>query len=103
MATTMKKRAAKHNRTPSRTRRLLVSGLLLGATLLVAGTAYFTWHRGTPSRQIASEVAIIEPPTLELEGVDPAVVRAIETARAAVKQSPRSGQAWGQLGKVLLA
>ncbi len=103
MTTTMKKRAAKHNGIPSRGRWQLVSGLLLGAALLAAGTAWFIWHRGTSSHRDTNEVAILSPPALELDGVDPAVVRAIETARGTVNHSPRSTQAWGHLGKVLLA
>jgi tetratricopeptide (TPR) repeat protein len=47
-------------------------------------------------------VAIIEPPDVELTGIDPAVVRAIEKGRSAVKESPRSAPAWGLLGKTLL-
>src|SRR5207249_1129375 len=53
--------------------------------------------------QTPQDVAVIAPPVLELGGVDTAVARAIEAARAAVQQSPRSAQSWGQLGKVLLA
>ena len=48
------------------------------------------------------EVALISPPAVDLSGVDPAIVRAIETARVSVTNSPRSLQAWGQLGKTLL-
>src|SRR5262249_44636533 len=36
-------------------------------------------------------------------GVDPAVVKAVEAARAEVRQSPRSAAAWGRLGMVLAA
>jgi tetratricopeptide (TPR) repeat protein len=44
----------------------------------------------------------MEPPSLDPTGVDPAIVRAIERARAEVRQTPDSAQAWGRLGMVLL-
>jgi tetratricopeptide (TPR) repeat protein len=44
-----------------------------------------------------------ELPDLPLAGKDPAIVRAVERARTAVVQAPRSGAAWGQLGMVLAA
>jgi tetratricopeptide (TPR) repeat protein len=45
-----------------------------------------------------------EPPSLDqITDADPAVVKAVEAARAAVQQSPRSAQAWGRLGMVLSA
>jgi tetratricopeptide (TPR) repeat protein len=40
---------------------------------------------------------------LDLTGADPAVITAIEAARNAVRQSPRSASAWGQLGMILSA
>jgi len=70
---------------------------------VTAGTSWFIWHRLAASRTPANEVAIIQPPDMDLTGVDPAVIRVIEAARALVNQSPRSSQAWGQLGKTLLA
>jgi tetratricopeptide (TPR) repeat protein len=42
------------------------------------------------------------PPDVNLEGVDPAVAAAVEQARAQVQQSPRSAEAWGKFGMVLL-
>jgi hypothetical protein len=50
-----------------------------------------------------AEAAVVEPPAIELAGVDPAVVRAVEAAQEALNQAPRSADAWGQLGKTLLA
>jgi tetratricopeptide (TPR) repeat protein len=43
------------------------------------------------------------PPAVDLAGVDPAVAAAVETAVARAHQSPRSADAWGLLGKVLVA
>jgi tetratricopeptide (TPR) repeat protein len=43
------------------------------------------------------------PPEIDLTGAAPAVVEAVEAARAAVRHAPRSAQAWGQLGMVLFA
>jgi tetratricopeptide (TPR) repeat protein len=43
------------------------------------------------------------PPTLPSADLDPAVAAAIQKARLAVQQEPRSGAAWGRLGMVLLA
>jgi tetratricopeptide (TPR) repeat protein len=43
------------------------------------------------------------PPSVPLDGAEPAVVQAIETARKQVRQNGRSAVAWGQLGKVLRA
>src|SRR5439155_12563614 len=102
-ATTMKKPATKYQRIPSRSKWPLLAWLLLGAGLLAAATAWFIWQQYRLSHPPATEVAIIEPPAIELSGIDPAVSRAIEKARAAVNESPRSAQTWGQLGKTLLA
>jgi tetratricopeptide (TPR) repeat protein len=43
------------------------------------------------------------PPAVVLANADPAVERAIDEARAAVRKSPRSAEAWGRLGMVFLA
>src|SRR5689334_17620299 len=40
-------------------------------------------------------------PSLKLEGVDPVLAAAIEEAEAGVRETPRSGAAWGRLGQVL--
>jgi tetratricopeptide (TPR) repeat protein len=61
---------------------------VLGGALL-AGAAVFAWRRAA------------EPPAVDLAGLDPAVVRAVEEARAAVRQAPRSPTAWGRLGMTL--
>jgi tetratricopeptide (TPR) repeat protein len=44
-----------------------------------------------------------EPPGADLSVKDPAVARAVEVGRAAVRRSPRSGKAWGELGMVFAA
>ena len=64
----------------------------LALILLVVGSAAaLTWKvwPGTP------------PPKIEPAGVDPAVWRAIEKARAEVQRAPESARAWGRLGMVL--
>ncbi len=43
------------------------------------------------------------PPHIELAGLDPEAASAIESARAEVDAQPRSAEAWGRLGMVLLA
>jgi tetratricopeptide (TPR) repeat protein len=63
----------------------------VAAGILVVGSA----------RYFSGGATTVEPPTLPLEGVDPAVVQAIESARGKVLQTPRSANAWGRLGMVL--
>lgn len=43
------------------------------------------------------------PPPVEMGDADLEVVQAVEAARAAVREAPRSAAAWGHLGMVLLA
>jgi tetratricopeptide (TPR) repeat protein len=63
--------------------------LVLGAA---GGVALWQWWRGpTP-----------QPPEVALDRCEPAVAAAIEAARAEVLREPRSGAAWGKLGRVLL-
>jgi tetratricopeptide (TPR) repeat protein len=75
---------------PARRGRLVLAALvLLGGA---AGAMATWWWRGpTP-----------QPPELALDGCEPAVARAIEAARAGVTREPRSGAAWGKLGRLLL-
>jgi tetratricopeptide (TPR) repeat protein len=65
---------------------------LVALAVLAVGVAggFYAWRR---------EPAPV-PPSVDLEDADPEVVRAIETARAAVLATPRSGMAWGRLGMV---
>ena len=101
MATREKRHPAKAPKKQSTPNRWLVLGILLG-TALVAGSAWFLQHRNRGSSATA-EVETVTLPALDLTGIDPAVVRAIEKAEVAVKQAPRSAHAWGQLGQTLLA
>jgi tetratricopeptide (TPR) repeat protein len=75
-----------------RRRWLLGSALLLATLAVAAGVCYWIWYRQAP---------VIPPPSPDLEGVDPAVVAAIEKEREGVRQAPRSAAAWGRLGEVL--
>src|SRR5262249_33796347 len=54
--------------------------------------AYVWWRR-----------PVADLPVIDWSQADPAVVEVIEAARAAVRQSPRSGAAWGKLGMTLFA
>ena len=70
----------------------------IGAAVLIAIGAVYAWPRLRTQRVVA-----IEPPAIQLEDVDPAVARVIQSARTAVQQAPRSGAAWGKLGMLFLA
>jgi tetratricopeptide (TPR) repeat protein len=59
---------------------------------LLAGGLYWGWSHAGP-----------EPPRLEVPGIDPVVLRAVEEARAGVRRAPHSAAAWGRLGMVLQA
>jgi tetratricopeptide (TPR) repeat protein len=62
--------------------------------LLILGTAgWWFWPR----------VPIGEPPEVPADIRDPAVKQAVEVARQAVLDQPRSADAWGNLGMTLLA
>src|SRR5215472_15995720 len=76
------------------TRRAIGSCLACGAAalLLLAGVR---WH---PRR---SEPAA--PPEVDLAGVDPHAVAAIEAVRGEVRRAPQSDLTWGRLGMTLLA
>src|SRR6266540_2550439 len=43
----------------------------------------------------------IEPPQIEMSGVDPAVHKAIREAAEQIKVSKHSADAWGKLGMIL--
>jgi tetratricopeptide (TPR) repeat protein len=45
----------------------------------------------------------VEPPEIDLAGVEPEVAQAVTAARDAVKSDPASAQTWGDLGLVLFA
>src|SRR5437762_8005509 len=76
---------------PRRRRWAVVS---LVAALLAAGLAWYLVRRST---------APPPPPNPELNASEPAVAKAVQAARARVLKEPRSGEAWGELGKVFLA
>ncbi len=71
--------------------------MMVGAALvLLAASAALAWRltRGAPAPS---------PPPIDLTGVEPAVAATVDQALAAVRREPRSGVAWGRLGKVLHA
>jgi tetratricopeptide (TPR) repeat protein len=83
--------AAKRRRR-SRRPLLTVTAVLTVAAAIAALSVW--WSR-------AAKAAV--PPVVDLTGVDPAVCRAVESARAAILQSPDSADAWGKLGMVLMS
>jgi tetratricopeptide (TPR) repeat protein len=75
----------------ARRRRLLVLLLVLAGG--VGGLAWYVWRQRET----------VDPPTVDPAGAEPEVLAAIEAAREEVRQAPRSAEAWGQLGNVLMA
>jgi tetratricopeptide (TPR) repeat protein len=69
--------------------RWLLGTLGLAALLMAAGYLIF---RPAPA---------IDPPRIDLTGVDPAVQQAIRKANEQVRKQPRSAESWGQLGMIL--
>jgi len=63
----------------------------LWTLLIVLCSGLYFWYRITTP----------PVPIIKLEGSDPAVAKAIEDARSLVRQSPRSGSAWGRLAMLL--
>src|SRR5207245_1652996 len=63
--------------------------LLVAAGACLAGgiAVYLAYRRPSPS-----------PPAVARDGIEPAVWTAIDNARQAVQESPRSADAWGRLG-----
>jgi tetratricopeptide (TPR) repeat protein len=76
---------------PARGGRLVLAVLVLLGSAAGAVAGWWWWRGPTP-----------QPPELALDGCEPAVARAIEAARARVIREPRSGAAWGKLGRLLL-
>jgi tetratricopeptide (TPR) repeat protein len=74
-------------------RRVHWSWWLAGGLLAVAGLGALQYWRLTAP----------PPPAVDVTGFDPEVISAIFQARKAVLSSPRSANARGQMGKVLLA
>ena len=73
---------------PTKRRWLIGAGILLAAAASGYGWYWFT----TP-----------DIPHIDLTSADLVVVEAVKAAQHAVRQSPRSGPAWGELGMVLFA
>jgi cytochrome c-type biogenesis protein CcmH/NrfG len=72
--------------------------LALAVLVVVGGVAggLIWWRHGAADR--------VEPPIINLEGEnDPDLANVIDDARTKVLRQPRSAEAWGWLGKVLLA
>lgn len=61
------------------------------AALVAIGIAYVALRPGEP-----------QPPAISVAGLDPAVAKLIQSALQEVRASPRSGDAWGKLGSVLM-
>ncbi|MFL5242896.1 MAG: tetratricopeptide repeat protein [Gemmataceae bacterium] len=72
-------------------RRLLAIGLLVVMASAGAGWYFWPWQKA------------IGPPAIDQTQADQDVAAAIESARKEVRQSPRSGAAWGKLGQVFAA
>jgi tetratricopeptide (TPR) repeat protein len=70
---------------------------------LAAALGVLLWRQVLSSRVTVRDVPLAEVPSIDQTDVDPAVLRLISGARTAVVQTPRSAEAWGRLGKVLLA
>ena len=86
-----------------RYQRLILFLTLFIGVLLATGVTVSMWRRTAMAEATPVAAADPEPPSADPTGVDPAVIAAIESARAAVRQSPRSASAWGRLGMILSA
>jgi tetratricopeptide (TPR) repeat protein len=86
---------AASQRRPTRRRWVLWSALLLVVLVVAAGVGGVAWQR--------ARAPVPQPPAPDLDGIDPAVADAIESARQAVLATPRTPGAWGRLGQVLTA
>jgi tetratricopeptide (TPR) repeat protein len=73
-------------------RRVAVGSCLLLLAVAGGGGAVAWWGLAMP-----------EPPATVLTDADPRISRALNEARAAVRRSPRSAQAWGELGMTFAA
>jgi len=88
--------------------------LAIGILLAVAIAGWYVATEYSMRRAIAdkashapkeseSSASTTEIPTVTLEGVDPAVVRALQDYQRRVQENRRSAVAWGEYGEVLLA
>ena len=71
--------------------------------IAAAGIAALIWRRAPVTQVHSSPDRVPQPPSLAATDVDPAVVKVVEAARAAVLQSPHSAETWGKLGMILTA
>jgi tetratricopeptide (TPR) repeat protein len=87
---------------PPQRRRWRFETLLLvaGCLFLVGGVGRYLYQFKTlpPSAGEGPEL-----PAVDENGLDPAIVAALERERQAVRRTPQSASAWGRLGMVLLA
>jgi len=89
----MTNQAAQASRTGRPVRHLIVwLGLVVVAVLALGVTGWWLWP-----------VSVITPPQVPLEGVDPEIASAINQARTALLNSPRTAASWGLFGEVLMA
>ena len=65
--------------------------IIVFCVFALAGGGVYFWRQNSPPK----------PPIIKLPGTDPAIIKAIEAARTAVRKLPRSGPAWGRLGMIL--
>src|SRR5690348_5231465 len=100
-ATRMSRRTKSPARVRSRRVRLVAASV--AGALLTAALGVLLWRHVLSSRGTARDVPIARVPAIVQTDIDPAVLRLISGARTAVVQTPRSAEAWGRFGKVLLA
>jgi tetratricopeptide (TPR) repeat protein len=93
LTTASNKLAARGREIRGRARRVLGFKAVLGGAALLTGIGGYLCYRP----------AVLEPPAVVLQEVDPAVAAVVEEASRAVHRSPRSAATWGRLGMVLLA
>src|SRR5690349_21588977 len=103
MAKTARNSPRKTPRQRRRYQRLMLVLALLGGALPAAALGIANWRRTRTAEADLIAAAAPEPPSVDPTGVDPAVLAAIDSARGAVRQSPRSANAWGRLGMILAA
>lgn len=82
---------------------MLACGVLLGVAVLAATFGTSMWRQVPVLPQPSSADRVPQPPSLTATDVDPAVMKAVQTARSAVRQSPHSAETWGRLGMILSA
>ena len=84
---------------PTRTAAARRYGLWGVAVLVLVAGGYGLWRVFTPP----APTDLVEPPTVDLSGLDAPVVRAIEEASAEIRRAPRAPAGWGKLGMILAA